>query len=256
MNKLERLNDAVAYLKGVKIIKNQQDIVDRMNVNKASVSQVFNGKKNYLTDSFLRKFNRAFDDIFNEDWLLTGKGKMLNSTTGYGSHSISIKGNSNSNIANTGNISIKSVAREPVEPYRPADRNSYAGVPLIPVEAMAGFGEGDASVMEYDIAERYVVPDFNNQVDFMIRVKGSSMYPKYSSGDVVACKKIPTQTFFQWNKVYVMDTVQGPLVKRIAKSANEECVTCVSENPKYEPFDLPKSEIRSLSIVLGVIRLE
>lgn len=130
-------------------------------------------------------------------------------------------------------------------------------IPLIPIDAMAGFGAGDIQVMDYD-TEKYVVPEFTElNVDFMIRIKGSSMYPKYSSGDIVACKKLSRDDlFFQWNKVYVIDTEQGALIKRIDQAEDDNYVTIVSDNEKYKPFLLKKSKINAISIVIGVIRLE
>lgn len=83
------------------------------------------------------------------------------------------------------------------------------------------------------------------------------MIPKYNSGDVVACKRVPMQDiFFQWNKVYVLDTNQGAIIKRVAKSEQEGCIKIVSENPNYEPFDLHLSQIYSIAIVIGVVRQE
>jgi phage repressor protein C with HTH and peptisase S24 domain len=82
------------------------------------------------------------------------------------------------------------------------------------------------------------------------------MYPKYNSGDIVACKKLPLDTFFQWNKCYVLDTSQGAMIKRIHKSKKEGFLLLVSDNEKYKPFDIPIKDIYSLSIVIGVIRLE
>ena len=90
----------------------------------------------------------------------------------------------------------------------------------------------------------------------MIQVKGSSMYPKYSSGDIVACKCLPLDTFFQWNKVYVVDTEQGVLIKRVKHGSDDDHIKLVSENERYEPFEIHRSEITSLAIVIGVIRLE
>lgn len=132
--------------------------------------------------------------------------------------------------------------------------SSCEGIPLIPISAMAGFGEGDMQVLECE-CERFVVPTFRD-AEFLIQVKGSSMYPKYSSGDIVACKKLPVDTFFQWNKVYVLDTVQGALIKRVKKSEKNDRLLIVSDNPKYDPFELKRSEIHSVAIVIGVIRLE
>lgn len=156
-------------------------------------------------------------------WLLTGKGEM-----------------------------IKSKKDRIVE----LPKTYQAGTPLIPIEAMAGWGEGDVTVMDYD-TKRYIVPEFDDlKVDFMIRVKGSSMYPKYNSGDIVACKKLALDTFFQWNKVYLLDTSQGAMIKRIKKSKLEQHILCVSDNSSYDPFDLDLKHLHSLALVVGVIRLE
>ena len=101
-----------------------------------------------------------------------------------------------------------------------------------------------------------VVPAFKG-ADFLIPVKGSSMYPKYSSGDIVACQRVPmSDLFFQWNKVYVIDTNQGALIKRIKPGSDKDHVLIVSDNEKYDPFELPYSAIHAVALVIGVIRLE
>jgi phage repressor protein C with HTH and peptisase S24 domain len=158
----------------------------------------------------------------NPEWLLTGKGEMLKK-------------------------------REKI-PVATQAKNGE-GIPLIPIDAMAGFAAGEMQVLEYE-CERYVVPVFR-EAEFLIQVKGSSMYPKYSSGDIVACKNVPlNDIFFQWNKVYVVDTNQGALIKRIRKGKDEEHILLVSENEKYEPFELKISQLHAIAIVIGVIRLE
>ena len=173
------------------------------------------------TDKYL-KIIEYLPDI-NPEWLLTGEGNML-------------KEHNNLPIA--------------VKTYNPDE-----GIPLIPTEAMGGVASGEVSVLELD-CERYVIPMFKG-ADFLIPVKGSSMIPKYNSGDIVACKKVPMQDiFFQWNKVYVLDTNQGAIIKRVAKSEEKDCIKIVSENPNYEPFDLHLSQIYSIAIVIGVVRQE
>ena len=131
---------------------------------------------------------------------------------------------------------------------------SEKGIPLIPLNAMAGAFAGEQVVLELE-CERYVVPAFKD-AEFLITVKGSSMIPKYNSGDIVACKRMPLDTFFQWNKVYVLDTEQGPLIKRVKKGSSEDTLTIFSDNPSYEPFELPRTKIYHIALVVGVIRLE
>lgn len=181
----------------------------------------------------------------NPEWLLTGHGVMLKT-----------KSEENVTVLNGNNNGNKNSNKPKVKKMLPF-AESEEGIPLIPIDAMAGYGEGDITVMAYE-AGRYVVPEFTElHVEFMIRVKGSSMYPKYNSGDIVACKKLPLQDlFFQWNNVYVLDTTQGALIKRIKKGSDKNHILLVSDNSSYDPFELPITQIRAVSLVLGVIRLE
>ena len=188
-----------------------------------------------LSNGYLRKMKLRNGDLgegvllqilencpdISPEWLLTGNGRMLKS-----------------------NLPTATPAISPCE-----------GIPLIPIEAMAGFGTGEVQVLEYE-CDRYVVPAFKD-AEFLIQVKGSSMIPKYNSGDIVACKKLPMdRLFFQWNKVYVLDTDQGALIKRVKAGSDDDHLLIVSDNERYEPFELHKNYINSVAIVIGVIRLE
>lgn len=139
-------------------------------------------------------------------------------------------------------------------PISYSDKKKF--IPLIPVEAIAGFGGSDVCILEKDIQDQYFIPEFQH-VDYMIRVKGSSMYPKYSSGDIIACKFITDRSFFQWGRVYVLHHLdQGTIIKRIFPSETENNITCRSDNPSYPDFDVPTNDLKSISLVIGVIRLE
>ena len=72
----ERINEAIAYLKGNRIVKLQKDIASKLKMNKSTVSQAIKGNERYLTESFVIKFCHAFDMI-SPDWILKGEGKML-----------------------------------------------------------------------------------------------------------------------------------------------------------------------------------
>lgn len=80
------------------------------------------------------------------------------------------------------------------------------------------------------VAEYYHVPVFIG-ADFLITVCGNSMTPTFQSGDIVACKRVPLSgIFFQWNKIYIIDTTQGPLIKRIKPAPNPITVPTSSKN--------------------------
>lgn len=144
------------------------------------------------------------------------------------------------------------------EPRIEVPMHKLGFLPLIPIDAVAGFSGTDNGGITLNDCTLYDVPEFAQaKADFLIRVSGSSMYPKYSSGDMLACRKIDEITFIQWGKVYVIDSRQGQMVKRLMPAeGDDDNLMCVSDNDKYPPFKLSKSEIRSLSIVVGVIRME
>ena len=181
---------------------------------------------------------------FNKVWLLTGEGDMLCSSA-------------EKHEGTTKELRRNNEQKTKDEP-RINQGTSKESIPLIPIDAVAGFNGIDMPGTRLEDCQQYYVPEFLQlQAEYMIRVSGSSMYPKYSSGDILACKKLYSPAFIQWGKIYVIDSAQGAMVKRLFPcDENQDCIICKSDNPNYPPFELPKTEIRSLSIVLGSIRFE
>jgi phage repressor protein C with HTH and peptisase S24 domain len=162
----------------------------------------------------------------NPNWLITGNGSMLKSD------------------------------EQPLPEVKKMN-SRHKGLPLIPMEAIAGFPAIDNDGVSFDDCQHYFIPEFEAKgANFLIRVSGDSMMPLYCNGDIIACRKIAEIHFFQWGGVYVLDTSQGVLVKYIEECGkNDDCILCVSENSRYKPFPLPKSDIRSLSTIVGLLRL-
>lgn len=128
------------------------------------------------------------------------------------------------------------------------------GIPLIPLEAVAG--PGNTVYEDMTVENYYYVSEFK-ECDFLIRVKGDSMSPKFSGGDLLACRKVMDTYFLQWGRCYVVYTrSQGVMVKRLQPSEKEGYIRCVSDNEKYAPFDVPTEDIVSLALVSGSITLE
>lgn len=128
------------------------------------------------------------------------------------------------------------------------------GIPLLPYKAMAGALTGDIPGVTLRSCERFILP--NIQADFLMMVQGDSMEPTYRPGDIVACRFVRESRFIQWHRAYVIDSEQGPLIKRLEMGSDESKVTFVSENQKYTPFELDKSEVRNIALVVGLIRAE
>ena len=167
----------------------------------------------------LSKIIDAFSDV-NAQWLLSGEGEMLKN---------------NSDLIPTSTNGI--------------------GIPLVPIDAWAGLFKGEQTITLAE-CDHFIVPAFKN-ADFLIPVRGDSMVPRYYSGDLVACKHLPlSDIFFQWGKVYVLDTNQGALIKEVRQGSSDHTIKLVSENPKYEPFEIPRECIYNIAIVQGLIRSE
>lgn len=154
----------------------------------------------------------------------------------------------NQNVGTQCAVSVTSKANQ---------KNSQPSLPLLPVSAVAGWNGIDVDGVNPNDCERIVVPDFTEiGAEFLIRAKGNSMYPTYSNGDILACRRVRETRNIQWNKVYVIDSAEGPMVKRLKKSDDGNSILCCSDNPDFDPFELQKDEIRSLSLVVGSIQID
>lgn len=206
-----------------------KDFLEKTGLKKGIIDR--SHEKSGVSDIHLSKILDSYPEL-SAYWLLSGKGDMINYTE-------------------EGQEKI-----ETVQAY--ATDSTENAIPLVLVTAVGGFGNSNFMIAEKDIKEHYVIPKFKDQnIDFMIEVSGTSMYPHFNSGDVVACSVIRESSVIQWNKVYVVATEEnGILIKRVRQAENDSELLMVSENSDYAPFALPKSEITGLALVVGTIRLE
>ncbi len=200
----------------------------------SGLSNGFLDKTHNIGSDKIEKILKAYPDI-NLEWIITGKGEML------------VKANKGYNTPG----SEITVAAEP-----PAVYGSQKGIPLVPIEAFAGKGTGDFVVMEKDILENYYIPEFK-KADFIIPVRGESMMPTYNSGDLVACKKQSKDAFIVWGSIYVIDTVNGVLIKRIHKGTSLSTWILRSDNAAFDDILIqPDTDVYTIARVLGGIRSE
>lgn len=230
---MENISDRIALIikeEGISIRAFEQHI----GCSNGVISKCIN-KGTDISSLWVSKIIEAFPKI-DPRWLLTGEGAMLQETD-------------NKNAP---------TSKRTVEIARHAPHGSSEGIPLIPLDAVAGFPAESGGGVRLEDCERYVIPEFENKgANFLIRVSGDSMVPLYYSGDLLACRKITDIRFFQWGTVYVLETSQGVLVKRVQESIDHaDSILCVSENSSvHHPFLLPRDDIRSLSIIVGLVRL-
>lgn len=207
--------DILNRLKIALQISTDNELANHIGVSKATISNWCT--RNSLDFSLLF----SFCEHINLDWLITGKGSMMDA--------------SESIVATPANIVDD-------------------GIPLIPFEAMAGVFRGEVSVNESQ-CDRLLIPGV--KANFVIPISGNSMEPRYYSGDMVACQSMALDdVFFQWGRVYVVDTDQGVLIKRVTPGSSHDTITLVSENAFYTPFEIPRESIYHIALVKALVRIE
>ena len=196
--------------------------------DKIGVSRGTLESKTGATEDVVAKFIAAYPGV-NINWLITGNGQMSNTSQGEDLYRVN-------NSASSKNTPIAE------------------GIPIIPFSAMAGYLSGEMSINE-DECERLYVPGL--KADFVIKISGNSMEPLYFNGDYVACEKASlSDVFFQWGKVYVVDTKEGVAIKRIGRGSEKGEILLISENKAYNPISMPVSAIYHIALVKGVVRIE
>jgi phage repressor protein C with HTH and peptisase S24 domain len=147
----------------------------------------------------------------NENWLKTGEGEMLKPDTD-----------------------------------KP---NDIIYVPLLPIAAQGGTLNDFIVSIKDSECEKIISPI--KGVDFAITVSGDSMAPEYPSGSQVLIKKINEEAFINWGNVFVLDTCNGIIIKKVFPIKDDDAsVMCVSINPEFPSFPVKRNSIYGFYRVL------
>ena len=138
---------------------------------------------------------------------------------------------------------------------QPAEDACAVRVPLLPVEAHGGSLVDFADAVNDFDCELVVSPV--RGASFAIQVTGDSMAPAYPSGAKILCQRIDETAFVEWGRVYLLDTVNGAILKQVRRSETPGRVTCCSLNPapEFSPFEVETQHIRAWYRVLMIMSL-
>lgn len=93
----------------------------------------------------------------------------------------------------------------------------------------------------------------NVDAEAFINVFGDSMYPKYSSGEIIGIKQIDKELVF-FGHAYVVQMIDGEAyLKYIKKGRDQHHWFLCSENDSYEPQEFKLSKIEKVFIIKVVI---
>ncbi len=191
-------------------------------VNTSDIPKFENGQKKFLPPSLVQYLNKeGFDlnSLFDDSKKLVRQSYELTSLN------------------------------EPTILYK---TNHEIGIPLVSVQALAGFGNADFRIEKKDIVDYYNIAEFKD-VDFYIKMKGKSMLPNYHHGSILGCKIIYNEKNIIWGMPYVIaSTIHGILMKRITQSKAKKHWTLVSDNGQlFQPFDIPADDATGIALVKG-----
>jgi transcriptional regulator with XRE-family HTH domain/signal peptidase I len=119
----------------------------------------------------------------------------------------------------------------------------------VPIPAQAGYASESSDPTFVQELPTYTLPDYKYKVGThrSFDVSGDSMEPTLFEGDKVVCSYLePTlwENSLKDSYVYVFVTKGDVLVKRVQNKIREEkCVTLISDNAYYEPYDVKITEV-------------
>lgn len=92
--------------------------------------------------------------------------------------------------------------------------------------------------------------------DIAFPTYGHSMSPVITNGDRVAYKFITDWSFFNYGMKYMIVTEEQRMVKYLRKHDKEGYILLESENPEYDPIDMPISSVRNILQVRYIGKIE
>lgn len=202
ISRTDRLNSAVAYLKGKRIAKTQKAISKMLETNEVTLSRALNGNEEYITEGFLRKFADIFE--IDTNWLLTGEGEMINN-------------NQPTEVQNkdTNKPYINYNRMPAVITVRDDEEENIEAVPIKLAAGYVGGGYADQSFVEE--LPKFRLPYVKEGTFRCFEIQGYSMYNGIRDGDFFVGRFLDNIRDFGEGKIYalIIPEFESLLIKRV-----------------------------------------
>lgn len=184
---------------------------------------------------------------FDAHWLLTGEGDMMRAPE--------VPTKQTPVVNNPCPEDSKELELPCTDEFEYVNNDNEGKIPIVHELSFATIDPDEPSTIKAD--EYYLIKEFRN-ADFMMRVTGDSMYPRYKPGDLIACRNIRYTNFYQWGKVYALLTChQGIIIGRVYEHRQHTTFIRVkSDNPSYPEWEIPIDEVARAAIIIGSISLD
>ena len=214
----ERFVKCAEYLIETRKLRNQAELVRLLGLSKGYVSQLMSGKRE-PSETIVSNLCARFPEL-NAQWIMTGAGEMT-----------------------------QDVGLRPVEEF--IEPNT---VPMLPIFAQAGHLTEWSEGIEEAKCERVISPV--KDIDMAIHIYGESMSPDIPNGAVCYVRRV-TGKVIDYGRAYILDTVDGPVVKYLMPGSDDEHIRCQSANqdPKFAPYEVEKSDILGMYRVVMCMKM-
>lgn len=119
-------------------------------------------------------------------------------------------------------------------------------VPLVPFTVRGGTLQDYCDGATVWDCEPIISPVKGAELAF--EVSGDSMAPAFPPGARVLLKKVRSD--IMWGEIYVVDTEDGAVLKRVFPTEDGDVLELRSDNPAYPPVFMPTAHIRGVWRVL------
>ena len=241
MNKQQRFKSAFDYLRSIGAIHTQKDLADKIGASQSNVCSALKGVEKVLTDRFLIRFNAAFSEKFNTDWLLTGEGEMLRdqSTTNIASNNTygdNASGNNNITITRTREEDDAEDKHKEII-FRPVVTKQLATQP--DTDVYSAIKEDKTLKLQYIPT----IPPYTS-IDFYYTIRQDAMLPEYKLGEVLALEHMRSNSDIVQGAAMVVDTSDfGFLFRRIYDRGDYYECRRINEDSVFENQNVPKSKV-------------
>jgi len=127
-----------------------------------------------------------------------------------------------------------------------SDRDT--GIPMVKVDARAGYLDHEGSTAYLETLERYRLPNFEGAKGYRIfGVEGDSMIPTFFPGDNVVCQPLDQWKSIHEDTLAVVVSVDEIVIKRVSYfDSADGAIILRSDNPSYKPQMLELHEVREI----------
>ncbi len=227
-----RALDAIAYLLSNGELHTKTSIAQDLGISQSKLSEIL-GERMKAGTEILAGLSSEYN--ISSQWLLTGEGDMIDSE-----------------ILET--TKDEEIILPSTEEFEYVNNDNEGRIPVVHELSYALLDPDNPGKIQAD--EYYYIKEFRN-ADFLMRLNGDYMAPKYKSGDLIACRNVKYSNFYQWGRIYALLTChQGVVVGRVYPHVNNVFIEVQPSNPDYPRWRIPNDEIAMVAIVIGAISLD